>query len=151
MEPEGYAEQFILEDRYRTVYQGELWDTGAAKISTVGKAQLEAYVREYPHTKVDWTPSKENISFGGQGSSGSIGSVRITNPIGTVTYYILDTPTPFLLSLADTDRLGAYFNNVQNVIIQKDSTTVPVMHKWGHLFFNIRKEDLMSFFTEREL
>jgi hypothetical protein len=47
------AELFILEDRYRTTYQGELWDTGAAKISTVGKAQLKAYVRENPRTKIN--------------------------------------------------------------------------------------------------
>jgi len=151
LEPEGYAEQFILEDRYRTTYQGELWDTGAAKISTVGKAQLEAYLREYPRTKVDWTPSKESISFGGQGSKGSVGTVRIENPVGTVTYHILDTLTPFLLSLADADRLGAYFNNVRNVIIRKDGTTIPVVRKWGHPFFNIRKEETMSFFTEQEL
>ena len=49
------------------IYQGELWDTGAAEVSTVGKAQLEAYLWENPRTKVDWTPGETKISFGGQG------------------------------------------------------------------------------------
>jgi hypothetical protein len=150
-EPEECADQFTLDDRYRTTYQGELWDTGAAKISTVGRAQLEAYVRENPDTIIDWTPSQANISFGGQNPRGSIGTVRIQNPIGTVTYHILDTNTPFLLSLADADKLGAYFNNVRNVIVRKDKTTIPVVRKWGHPFFNVNKEESMSFFTELEL
>ncbi|KAI1818869.1 hypothetical protein F4861DRAFT_544666, partial [Xylaria intraflava] len=45
------ADQFILDDLYRTEYQGELWDTGASSFSTVGKAQLEAYLRLNPRTK----------------------------------------------------------------------------------------------------
>jgi hypothetical protein len=32
-------------------------------------------------------------------------------------YYILDAPTPFLLSIADADRLEAYFNNILNIIV----------------------------------
>lgn len=36
--PDDYAEQFTLDYRYCTTYQGELWDTGAAQVSTVGKS-----------------------------------------------------------------------------------------------------------------
>jgi hypothetical protein len=151
MESDCQAEQFLLDGRYRTTYQGELWDTGAAKISTVGKDQLTAYLRENPRTKVDWAPGRTNISFGGQGPTPSQGTVQIHNPIGTVTYHVLDTPTPFLLSLADADRLGAYFNNVLNVIVRKDGTTVPVVRKWGHPFFNVNTSEAVSFFTEIEL
>jgi hypothetical protein len=151
MDTECKAEQFLLDGRYCTTYQGELWDTGAAKVSTVGKSQLEAYLRENPRTKVDWTPGTTNISFGGQGPTPSQGTVRIHNPIGTVTYHVLGTPTPFLLCLADADRLGAYFNNVRNVIVRKDGTTVPVVRKWGHPFFNISTAEAASFFTETEL
>lgn len=119
----------MLEDQYRTSYQGELWDTGASSISTVGKAQLEAYLRENPHVTADWTPGKQNISFGGQGTKGSLSTVQMQNPLGTITYYILDTPTPFLFSLADADKVGAYFNNILNVIIRKDGHTIPVVRK----------------------
>jgi hypothetical protein len=139
-EPEEDAHVFVLDDRYRSTYQGELWDTGAARWSTVGKPQLEAYVRENPQTKVDWTPSRASISFGDQGGKGSIGSVKIASPIGTVEYHILDTNTPFLLSLRDADKLGAFFNNVENVIYCKNGRKIPVIRKWGHPFFNVSKE-----------
>jgi hypothetical protein len=66
MELDCQAEQFLLDGRYRTTYQGELWDTGAAKILMVGKDQLTAYLRENPCTKVDWALGRINISFGGQ-------------------------------------------------------------------------------------
>jgi hypothetical protein len=145
------VEQFVLDDRYSAKYQGELWDTGAARFSTVGKAQLEAYIRENPRTKVEWTPGAANVSFGGQGTKGSIGTVRIHNPIGTVTYHILDAPTPFLFSIADADRLGAYFNNVSDTIVRHDKSTLPVVRKWGHPFFNVSREEAATFFTETEL
>ncbi|KAF1978116.1 hypothetical protein BU23DRAFT_451032, partial [Bimuria novae-zelandiae CBS 107.79] len=49
--------------------------------------------------------------------------------VSRVTYYILNTPTLFLLSLVDANRLGAYYNNILNVIIRKDGLTVPVVRK----------------------
>lgn len=151
MKDKGQAQQFLLDDRYGHTYQGELWDTGAARVSTVGKAQAFAYIQEYPRTKIDWTPNTTSISFGGQNPSGSVGTVRIENPLGTITYHILDAPTPFLLSLADADRLGAYFNNVSNVIVRKDGTTIPVVRKWGHPFFNLSKDEVSLFFNENEM
>jgi hypothetical protein len=64
---------------------------------------------------------------------------------------VLDTSTPFLLCLADADRLGVYFNNVLNVIVRKDGITVPVVRKWGHPFFNVSTNEATLFFTEVEL
>ncbi|KAF2726476.1 hypothetical protein EJ04DRAFT_571234 [Polyplosphaeria fusca] len=146
------ADQFVLDNHYGATYQGELWDTGAAKVSTVGKEQLKAYLEENPCTEVQWDNTETTISFGGQNPVQSLGSARIHNPLGTVTYHILDTPTPFLLSLADADRLGAYYNNVLDIIVRKDSTTIPVVRKWGHPFFNVGKhEQATLFFTKAEL
>jgi hypothetical protein len=73
------------------------------------------------------------------------------NSIGRVKYHILNTSTPFLFSLYDADRLGAYFNNVQNVIVRRNGTTIPVVRKWGHPFFNISRTEAGSFFTEAQL
>jgi predicted GTPase len=64
---------------------------------------------------------------------------------------VLRTPTLFLLCLADANRLRAYFNNILNVIVHKDRSTVPVVQKWGHLFFNISTTEAASFFKELEL
>ncbi|OLN97874.1 hypothetical protein CCHL11_02499, partial [Colletotrichum chlorophyti] len=57
----------------------------------------------------------------------AIGTISIENPLGQVTYYILDAPTLFLFSLYNANRLEAYFNNVDNIIIQKNSKYIPVI------------------------
>ncbi|KAF2702548.1 hypothetical protein K504DRAFT_345402, partial [Pleomassaria siparia CBS 279.74] len=62
-----------------------------------------------------------------------LGTVRKENELGMVTFHVLDTPTPFLLLLADADRLGVYFNNVLNLIVRSDNLTFLVVQKWGHL------------------
>ncbi|KDN60924.1 putative conserved hypothetical protein, partial [Colletotrichum sublineola] len=145
------GEIFMLQDPYSTVYQGELWDTGAAKFSTVGRPQVMAYLRENPRTKVTWKPGSANVRFGGSESITSIGTMEMDNQIGQVTYHILDAPTPFLFSLYDADRLGAYFNNVRNTIITKDGKQIPVVRKWGHPFFNLSHTEAGTFFTEPQL
>jgi hypothetical protein len=77
--PSTTADQFILSDHYRTTYQGELWDTGAARFSTVGKAQAEAYLREFPRTKVNWQPGNVEIRFGSNPASSAIGTIEVEN------------------------------------------------------------------------
>ncbi|KZL78342.1 hypothetical protein CI238_03525, partial [Colletotrichum incanum] len=62
-----------------------------------------------------------NIRFRGSNAIISIGTIEIENPIRRVTYYILDTLTPFLFLLYDVDKLGAYFNNIKNVIVRQDT------------------------------
>ena len=145
------AEQFTLQNQYVTRFQGEMWDTGAARVSTVGKPQVLAFLCEKPDAKVDWTPGSAEIRFGGSQVETSIGTMTMENPLGTVTYHILNTPTPFLLSLHDADRLQAYFNNIANIIVQCDGTTVPVVRKWGHLFFNVARSESGVYLTEPQL
>ncbi|RYC58587.1 hypothetical protein CHU98_g7622 [Xylaria longipes] len=66
------------------------------------------------------------VSFGGGRTTISVGTIKVNNKISRTTFHMLNTPTPFLFSLADTDRLGAYFNNTRDVIIRKDKRTIPV-------------------------
>ncbi|KZL72015.1 hypothetical protein CT0861_11847 [Colletotrichum tofieldiae] len=134
------ASQFVLHDPYST-------DTGAAKFSTVRKPQVLTYLRENPRTKISWDPGLANIQFRGSNAITSIGTIEIKNPIRQVTYYILDTPTPFLFSLYNADKLEAYFNNVKNVIIQQNGTHMPV----GHPFFNVSRTKASMFFSEEQL
>jgi hypothetical protein len=145
------ADQFVLQNQYTTTYQGELWDTGAARVSTVGKCQVEAYLRENPRAKISWIPGTAKIRFGGSNVEISIGTMLMENAIGQVTYHILDTPTPFLLCLHDADRLKAYFNNVENVIVRADGKTIPVIRKWGHPFFNTSRAEAGVYLTEPQL
>ncbi|KAI1078191.1 hypothetical protein F5B20DRAFT_548387 [Whalleya microplaca] len=111
------AEQFILQDPHATQYQGMIWDSGAARVSTVSKAQLEAYVRENPQIHIDWTPGSTAIKFGGQNLLTAIGTTTIETPLGRITFYIIDAPTPSLLSLHDADKLKAYYNTVLDIIV----------------------------------
>ena len=38
-------------------------------------------------------------------------------PIGQVEFHIVKADTPFLLSLADIDRLKVYLNNLANILV----------------------------------
>lgn len=144
------ASQFVLHDPYSTKYQGELWDTGAAKFSTVGMLQALAYVRENPGTKIKWGADTAKVKFGDSDAISAVGTIKVVNQLGSVTYHILDTSTPFLFSLYDADRLKAYFNNLSDVIVQGD-TTIPVVRKWGHAFFNTSRTEAGVFLTEPQL
>ncbi len=70
----------------------------------------------------------------GIGSISSIGSVVIRTPIGQVEFYIIPIKTPFLLSLANMDKLGVYYNNVTNSILTSTGVAVPVVRRFGHPF-----------------
>ncbi|KAM4065230.1 Dimer-Tnp-hAT domain containing protein [Hirsutella rhossiliensis] len=83
-------------------------------------------------------------------------ATRLT-PLAQITFHILQTPTPFLLCLADMDRLGIYFNNITDTIncsnhCTNRPTSIPVIRKWGHPWFFLTKdEESISFLTETEI
>ena len=61
-----------------------------------------------------------NFTFG-IGNATSIGSVILDIPMGSIIFHILPVNTPFLLCLADMDKLGAFFNNIPNQVIQSQT------------------------------
>jgi len=63
----------------------------------------------------------------------SIKTADIATPIGKIQFYIIYTDTPFLLYLADIDRLQIYYNNLRNVVITY-TKKVPVVRRFSHLF-----------------
>jgi hypothetical protein len=77
--------------------------------------------------------------------------ITINNPLGRITYHILDTPTLFLFSLRNTNKHKAYFNNVQDVIVRKDGITILIVRKWGYPFFNISCTKAATFFIKTQL
>lgn len=81
-----------------------------------------------------------------------MGTVQLETPIGTVTFYVLDTPTPFLLCLKDMDQLRTYLDNTTNELVKDGKLRIPIIRKWGHpWFFLSKKEDSGVFLTEVEL
>ncbi|KAM4058244.1 hypothetical protein HRG_014584 [Hirsutella rhossiliensis] len=137
------ASQFIIEDRYsRDRFQGIM-------IDTAGYSQYIALQREDPSVALDSSTSGQaSIKFGNGDT---------INSLAQITFHILQTPTPFLLCLADMDRLGIYFNNITDTIncsnhCTNRPTSIPVIRKWGHPWFFLTKdEESISFLTETEI
>ena len=84
--------------------------------------------------------------------------------MGPITLYIVKVNTPFLLFLAEMDRLGAFFNNTINQVVQIGPGTgrsYPVIRRYGHAFllwrtsaYSVLTESLSQnpcFLTEIEL
>ena len=124
-----------------------LIDTGAAMNSTAGYAQYQAY-NDLTNGQANLnrsTASQVKVQFGSGSSISSIGSIVVNSPVGDIEFHIVETNTPFLLSLHNMDRLKVYLNNVSNLLITP-STTIPVVRRFGHPFL-LWKDCLNSFIT----
>lgn len=133
-EPESDPFQYTTTTRYSSVeFVGIMIDTGASTKSTAGYGQFQALQSVDSSVTLD-TPTKGQVHVQfGIGAASSIGTTDITSPIGTVRFHIIQADTPFLLCLADLDRLQVYFNNLANVIITPKGE-VPVVRRYGHPF-----------------
>ena len=122
------------EGRYSSsCFRGVMIDTGASRRSTAGHGQFASLQQIDPKLSIDHsTKGLVTIQFG-IGSTSSIGSAFVMTPVGQVEFHIVEADTPFLLSLADMDRLKIYLNNLSNVLVTP-SGDVPVVRQFGHPF-----------------
>ena len=80
-----------------------------------------------------------NIQFG-IGSTALIGSIKVKTPIGLVDFHVVKADTPFLLCLADIDKLQVYYNNVTDTLIGpiiapgSKHITLPITRQFRHPF-----------------
>jgi hypothetical protein len=134
------------ESRYSSKqFHGIMIDTGAAKRSTAGYGQFQALQRITP-VDIDYsTKGMVSVQFG-IGSTSSMGSTMVKTPIGQVEFHIVKADTPFLLSLADMDKLHVYLNNLQDVLVTLNGD-VPVVRRFGHSFL-LWDTTLQVFLTE---
>jgi hypothetical protein len=126
---------YITTERYNSKqFYGVIIDTGTSKMSTAGYRQYLAYRNTITDsTDIDTSQIRAvNVQFG-IGSTASIGSVIVKTPIGPVDFHVVKADTPFLLCLADIDRLRVYYNNVTDTLIGP-ALTLPVTHRFGHPF-----------------
>jgi len=117
------------------VFLGIVVDTGASKKSTAGYGQFRALQRSNPAMELELdtsTKGQVTVQFG-IGSTSSIGTANVHTPIGEVQFHIVDANTPFLLCLADMDKLQVYYNNIQDVLVTR-TKEVPVVRRFGHAF-----------------
>ncbi|EED22562.1 conserved hypothetical protein [Talaromyces stipitatus ATCC 10500] len=150
--PPTIASQFVIDRHDSEIFHGILPDTGAARVSTVGRRQLTALQKIYPGIMVDESRAGEHsIRFGQGDSVDSEGAVTIKTPIGDVDFHVMNTPTPFLLCIADMDRHEAYLDNTTNCLVKGD-LRVPIVRKWGHpWFFLDNNHTPVTFLTEVEM
>lgn len=125
---------YIATNRYSSdKFYGIMIDTGASKYSTAGYGQYMAYTRDIKDTAIDIAKAGAiHVQFG-IGSISSMGSVTIQTPIGHIEFHIIKADTPFLLCLADMDRLGVYFNNIKNLLVMKGNH-IPIIRRFDHPF-----------------
>ncbi|KAI0993086.1 hypothetical protein K3495_g15098 [Podosphaera aphanis] len=108
-------------------------DTGASKISTAGYDQYIACQKFNSYVKIDKSKAWAiNVQFG-IGSAPSIG-FKLNTPVGVTEFHVVHADTPFLLCLADMDRLKIYYNNVDNVLVTSTGKRIPVVRQFGHPF-----------------
>ena len=143
---------FVLDRYKKVIFQGIMPDTGAARVSTAGRGQYQALIKEHPEQpRMNSARAGEaNIRFGDGTPLESLGTMTVNTPFGPVDFHVMESDTPFLMSLKDMDRLGVYLNNTTNQLVCKNGVTVQVDRKWGHPWFHL--EDVsVSFLTETEL
>ncbi|KAF7893816.1 hypothetical protein EAF00_007330 [Botryotinia globosa] len=80
--------------------------------------------------EIDITDNKTKFRLG-IGSTVALGTVPLELPFGIVKFHIVPVPTTFLLCLKDMDRLGIYYKNTNDMLIQKERK-FPVIRQWGH-------------------
>ncbi|KAI0994210.1 hypothetical protein K3495_g13972 [Podosphaera aphanis] len=144
------VENFVLTGRYSSdEFRGIMLDTGAAHLSTAGYGQAKAYMRQFNVAMDTSSYGKLQAKFG-IGTTTSIGVLTVDSPIGLIKFHVVQAETPFLLCLQDMDKLGIFFNNLKDVIIKSDGSTVPVVRLFMHPFL-IWGPTAINYLTEIEL
>lgn len=158
---EPYCYNSTVDSRYGpSEFKGLLIDSGAAARSTGGIGQLEALQRLDDSMKLDKSTARVYNFIFGLGKTNLVGAIKLNTPMGRITFHIVDANTPFLFSLGDLDRLGIYFNNVSNHLVQSHRSW-PVIRRYGHAFYPLHAtayslvaatiDQNPSFLTEVEL
>jgi hypothetical protein len=110
------------------VFRGIVINTGASTKSTTGLGQFQALQRTAPAMELELdtsTRGQVTVQFG-VGSATLIGTANVYTPVGQVEFYMVNTSTPFLLYLADMNKLRVYYDNIQDVLVTP-TKEVPVV------------------------
>jgi hypothetical protein len=115
------------------VFLGIVVDTGASKKSTAGYSQFRALQQLNLAVELDTSTKGQVIVQFRIRSTSSIGTTNVHTLIGEVQFHIVDANTPFLLCLADIDKLQVYYNNIQDVLVTC-TREVLVVRRFRHAF-----------------
>jgi hypothetical protein len=104
-------------------------NTGAAGVSTAGEPQVKTLQKRCPKVTVDTAiTGQHRVCFGDNPEITFLKTVGVETPFGIVNFAIVPTNTSFLFCLANMDRYGVYFNNVENTLVH-GGKTYPIMRK----------------------
>ena len=65
--------------------------------------------------------------------------------MGVVDFHVMNTDSPFLLSLHGMDRMGVYFKNTKYIVIGPKRMRTPTAHQFGYAFLDLT--DMASVMT----
>jgi hypothetical protein len=109
---------FVFHSRYDgNIFQGIMPDTGAAGISIVGEPQVRILQLKFPGVTMDSFTADHKVKFGDNPESTFLGTVAVETFFRTIPFAVMPINTPFLLCLANMNRCGVYFNNINNILV----------------------------------
>ncbi|POS86124.1 hypothetical protein EPUL_002953 [Erysiphe pulchra] len=109
-----------------------LIDAGAAGYSTAEYGQYQAFTTSIQFFPIDSTQTIE-IKFG-IGTENSDGLITIPTPIGNCSFHLLNSNTPFLLSMKDINVRRAIFDNLHYLAGLKNGCKILIVRLFGHAF-----------------
>ena len=135
-------------DEYRKDWQGTCIDTGAQR-TVIGLIQAKAYCR-FVGCMFKLKENSNQYRFGVDVQK-SIGSISIRLPFLKDRFVPIDVDVvrekvPFLLGLDLLDKLQLYLDTTRNVLISSPGNiTVPIVRKFGHVYLEWKREDIVLF------
>jgi hypothetical protein len=103
-------------------------DIGAAGISIADELQVKILQLKFPNITMDSFIAGYKMKFGNNPESTFLETVAVETPFGTIRFAVMPINTPFLLYLADMDRCGIYFNNINNTLVH-NGKEYPIVRK----------------------
>jgi hypothetical protein len=110
-------------------FQDIMPNTGASGVSSAEEPQFKALYKIDPKVQLNISKAGEHkIRFRKEDPVASRGTVDVSTPLGTITFHVLPTNTPFLFCIKDIDNIVVELHNLKNVLVQ-GTKVVPVVRK----------------------
>ena len=113
---------------------------------TVGYKQYMAYTKDIKDTTIDISKTNTILVQFGISSISSMKFVFIQTPIEYIEFYMVKADTFFLLFFTDINCLNDYFNNIDNLLVMKNTHILVIRH-FDHLFL-LWENSLNSFIIQ---
>lgn len=97
------------------VFQVIILDIDVVKVPMVGKSQFKALQYEILEIELNTSYGNEaSICFGSKLPLSLIDIIQVFIPVGTTSFYIINTFILFFLCLKNIDTFNIYLNNITN-------------------------------------